>query len=399
MAGHGDPLGSRKGALQAGTIWWVAPTYGMASEVWRTLRVAAEDGWREKREVERRLVLPTGGSITVKSADNPDSLRGAGLDGVVLDEAALLQPEVWTHVLRPALSDKQGWALLLTTPRGQANWIHDLWLGAEDSNEWARWQMPTAMNPHIPPQELEAARASLGSHVFRQEYLAEFVQRSAILPVNSLRHARVSQDAVVLRRPDGDVAVDLSQCVRFAVVDLAASVKQQADYTAILVAAVTPDADLVLLDLVRGRMEAPEQMRAVMRAHEHWRTDFILVEATQYQLSFIQLARRQGLPVREQRADRDKLSRALIAQARMEQGAVYMAEGADWGRDFVDELASFPDGAHDDQVDVLSYAAMAAMAGFADWSRIYSGEGFEKPGADNPWAGIYGGDKGGDEST
>ena len=88
VKGHGTYRGQRKGAIDGGRIWWIAPNYGIASDIWRDLKRACRDAWIAKNEVERRIELPGGGSVTVKSADNPDSLRGSGLDGVVVDEAA-----------------------------------------------------------------------------------------------------------------------------------------------------------------------------------------------------------------------------------------------------------------------------------------------------------------------
>ena len=79
--------------------------------IWRNLKHSLRGAWLEKNENERRIVLPGGGSITVKSADNPDSLRGAGLDGVVMDEASFMAREAWTEGIRPALADRQGWAI------------------------------------------------------------------------------------------------------------------------------------------------------------------------------------------------------------------------------------------------------------------------------------------------
>lgn len=110
VEGHGPRESGFRGALDGATIWWVAPSFGIASMIWRDLKLSLRHGWIEKNENERRIVLPGGGSITVKSADNPDSLRGEGLDGAVLDEAAFMKPEAWAACIRPALSDKRGWA-------------------------------------------------------------------------------------------------------------------------------------------------------------------------------------------------------------------------------------------------------------------------------------------------
>jgi phage FluMu gp28-like protein len=118
----------------------------------------------------------------VRSADNPDSLRGEGLDYVVLDECAYMQEDAWTNALRPALSDRKGGALFISTPRGR-NWFHRLYqrgLGDTDLN-WAAWSYPTVDNPYIDPVEIERARQELPSDIFAQEYLAEFVDDGGLV--------------------------------------------------------------------------------------------------------------------------------------------------------------------------------------------------------------------------
>ena len=113
--------------LEGGRAWWVAPTYPIAQLGWRVLKqLSRKIPGVEIREDDRIVRLPGGGEIQVKSADNPDSLRGAGLDGVVLDEAAYVKEEAWTESLRPALADRQGWALFISTPNG-LNWFHRLY--------------------------------------------------------------------------------------------------------------------------------------------------------------------------------------------------------------------------------------------------------------------------------
>jgi len=99
---------------------------------------------------------------------------------VILDEAAYLRSEVWHAVLRPTLADRQGRALFLSTPAGR-NWFWQLWLRGKnpDYDNWQSWNFPTAANPLIPRTEIEQARASLPDRVFRQEWLAEFIESSS----------------------------------------------------------------------------------------------------------------------------------------------------------------------------------------------------------------------------
>lgn len=173
IEGHGSYRGQFRGALAGGRIWWVVPSYPIAAEVWRDLKKAVGGIATDKSEVERRVELPGGGSITVKSADNPDSLRGPGLDGVVIDEAAFCDEEVWTKAIPPTIADKLGWAMLLTTPNG-LNWFHDLFQTACGDSEWDVFHRPTSDNPIISADELAAARRRMPLAAFLQEHEAAF---------------------------------------------------------------------------------------------------------------------------------------------------------------------------------------------------------------------------------
>lgn len=98
-------------ALHGGRAWWVAPSYPMSNVGWRGLaqiRAQLPGVGIDLRRGERSFAFPGGGEVRVKSADNPDSLRGEGLDFAVLDECAYMKREAWTEALRPALSDRKG---------------------------------------------------------------------------------------------------------------------------------------------------------------------------------------------------------------------------------------------------------------------------------------------------
>ena len=164
-------------ALHGGRAWWVAPSYPVASVGWRGIKeLSIQIPGADVRHVDRLITMPSGGTVQVRSADNPDSLRGEGLDFVVLDECAFIKEAAWTEALRPALSDRQGKALFISTPKGR-NWFWRLWtLGnSGDDGDWKAWRYPTASNPFIPAPEIEAAQNSLPERIFQQEYLAEFI--------------------------------------------------------------------------------------------------------------------------------------------------------------------------------------------------------------------------------
>lgn len=163
-------------AAQGGRAWWVSPSYKTSEVGWRPLRRIGARIGAEVRKVDRQINLANGGSVTVRSADNPESLVGEGLDFVVMDECSLTKEQAWFESLRPALSDRQGRALFIGTPKGR-NWFWRLWNRGQAGEEgWASWQFPTSTNPYIPPGEIEAAKRDLPERIFLQEYMAEFLE-------------------------------------------------------------------------------------------------------------------------------------------------------------------------------------------------------------------------------
>ncbi|MCL4878024.1 MAG: hypothetical protein KJ064_15305 [Anaerolineae bacterium] len=157
------------------TVWWVSPTYKMALEVWNSL-LAQFGAVAEKIDRTHYVILlPGSRTLTIRSAHDPEKLRGVGLDFLVIDEAAFCGEEVW-QVLRPALSDKLGRALFLSTPRGR-NWFWQLYSKGLDplEEEWVSWQMPTRANLLIPASEIAAARRDMPERMYLQEFDAAFL--------------------------------------------------------------------------------------------------------------------------------------------------------------------------------------------------------------------------------
>jgi len=153
--------------------FWVWPSYPMGHTGWSMLRAVCDGHW-EISESRRRVMSPQGAEIWIKSSDNPQSLRGFGLAGVVFDECRDMSPRIWPEVVRPALSDKKGWALFNSTPRGY-DWFYTLYQFATDHKpEWEAWTFTTFDNPSIDRAELSEIEATTPSLIWRQEYLADF---------------------------------------------------------------------------------------------------------------------------------------------------------------------------------------------------------------------------------
>lgn len=173
----GSALCVAEGLQFHGRAWWIAPTYPVAMVGWRMIRkLSYQLPGVEVRKGDMQILYPGGGEVRIRSADNPDSLRGEGLDLIVMDECAFVQEAAWNEALRPALSDRQGRAIFISTPRSR-NWFWHLWQrGVSGEPGWESWQLPTSDNPYIDAGEIEEARRNLPELTFRQEYMAEFVE-------------------------------------------------------------------------------------------------------------------------------------------------------------------------------------------------------------------------------
>jgi len=156
-------------------VWYVGPSEKFVKRVfWRRLKRITHPQWAQKpSESERRIELYNGSSIVVKGAFDPDSLRGEGLDFVVLDEVADLKPSAWSHVLRPSLADRQGRALFIGTPKGR-NHLYDYFELAKSNPDWGSFQFTTEEGGLVTKSELESAGRDMDLNVFRQEFDAQF---------------------------------------------------------------------------------------------------------------------------------------------------------------------------------------------------------------------------------
>ena len=179
-----------KGAISkpGETYFYCAPTYRMAKDIaWKTLKKLVPKQWiKSKNETDLKIELVNESTIELKGTENAMALRGRSLSGVVLDEAAFMDREVWSEVIRPALADKQGWALFISTPDGTASWFYDLWcyVPEDKSGDWKRWSFTTIEGGNVPKEEVEAARGQLDNRTFRQEFEASFENLTGLVAVS-----------------------------------------------------------------------------------------------------------------------------------------------------------------------------------------------------------------------
>jgi len=162
-------------------VAWVAATYRNSRPLWRFVEaLSVQDNRIRVRASEHEIIMPSGGSVAIYSADNPVSLRGEAFDLVICDEAPQYTPEVWSDVLMPTLADRDGRAYLIGTPKGRNWFYHEYMRGLTDGKLQASFNAPSAANPMPQIQRAaELARERVSARTYRQEWLAEFVTDGA----------------------------------------------------------------------------------------------------------------------------------------------------------------------------------------------------------------------------
>jgi len=173
--------------------WYIAPTYGAAKEIaWDMLiQNIPEEYIVKTNETGLTIKLINGSVISLKGAERSAVLRGRSLNHAILDEFSEMRPEVWHEVIRPSLSDREGSALFIGTPKGR-NHFYDLWAkGIDGADNWQSFQYTTLDGGNVSASEVEQARADLDERTFAQEYLSEFITYSGLIYYNFERASSV----------------------------------------------------------------------------------------------------------------------------------------------------------------------------------------------------------------
>lgn len=165
--------------------WVVAPTFPLVREDWLIAETLLKDAITSKRQSDMRMDFGAIGFLEFKSAERDDEgLRGAGLDCAVLDEASRISRKAWEYGVRPALADKRGRAIFISTPKGR-NWFYEMWLQGQEENESIKsWQHPTYTNPYFPKEEWAELEAKTPEKILQQEFLADFLENEGTVFAN-----------------------------------------------------------------------------------------------------------------------------------------------------------------------------------------------------------------------
>ena len=187
------------------TIWYVAPTFKMAREiVWLKLKQMLSDfNWIESiNETNLSIrIKKTGSIISLKGCDNYDSLRGVGLDFLILDEFADIDEKAWTEVLRASIADTQGDVLMCGSPKGFGNWSYRMYEKGKRDKEWDSFQFTTLEGGMVSKEEIEQAKQDIDIRTFRQEFEGTFENYAGAVYYNFHAVDNVKEKKIDCQKP------------------------------------------------------------------------------------------------------------------------------------------------------------------------------------------------------
>lgn len=360
---------------EGSSVMYIAPTIGQARTIiWDLLHDLGRQVIKSSHVNNLEITLINGRKILVRGADNPDSLRGVSLTYVVLDEAAFIKQDIWEKVIRASLSDKKGRALFISTPSGR-NWFYDIYkLGKEETDpEWKSWLFTTEDNETIDPKEVEAAKRTLSSFAFKQEYLASFDNAgSDIFKEEWFKTAPEPKDGVEV------MAFDLAG---FEAASTGGK-KKHLDEHAIAIVKILDDGSWWVRKIEHGRWDIKETSIRLLKNIKEYKPiavgcekgmakNAVLPYLTDMMRKYNTFAHIHELT----HGNKKKTERVVWSlQGRMEHGKVSFNEDENWDV-FKDQLIMFPTaGVHDDLVDALSYTDQLAVT---TYQQDYEDEEYE----------------------
>lgn len=201
-----------KEALKGGQVAYITPTYKLAQVFFERLTKVLPF----KNNIQKlKIYCPNEGSIEFFTGERLDNLRGRKFHLVIIDEAAFISDleDGWNNSIRPTLTDFEGRAVFLSTPRGK-NFFYSLFM-KQGENDWQSFKFSTYDNPHINPREIDEARIQLPEVVFNQEYLADPAENSA----NPFGNAFIKRCIKpISAQPIVCYGIDLAKSVDFTVI-------------------------------------------------------------------------------------------------------------------------------------------------------------------------------------
>jgi phage terminase large subunit-like protein len=362
-------------APEGSAVAYIAPTLAQARQIcWDAMLEQGKGVVKSAHVNNMDIVLTTGRKIHVRSAENPDTMRGLKLFYAAIDEGAFIAnlKALWEKVLRPALADLEGEADFISSPDGR-NDFYELYQYALTSGdpEWAAFHYTTRDNPTIPVKEIEAAKKSLSTLVFKQEFEASFATAG--------QEVFKEEWIITGKEPQYGsyvVAVDLAG---FEDLAKGQTNKKKLDETAIAIVKISDeDGTWWVRDIVHGRWDIKETASKILSVISEYQPIAIGIEkgalknaVLPYLTDLMRKYNKYSHIHDLTHGNRKKTDRIVWSlQGRFEHGRIVLNEDANF-EEFREQLCLFPTaGVHDDLVDALSYVDQIAVTSYnADYEQ------------------------------
>ena len=366
-------------------VFYVAPTFQQAKDIlWSILKDVGQNVIKSTHENTATITMVNDRKIYLKGSDRPDTLRGVGLAYVVMDEYASMKPEVWEMILRPTLADVKGGALFIGTPAGK-NHFHKLWLEAqlpENEKDWESFQFVSTDNPFLDPDEIEAAKKSMSTQAFRQEFEATFESFSGgVFKEEWIKYEDDEEFDEDTASKTGSYVVSVDPA-GFEKSDKSRGLKSsKLDETAISVVKVVGDEWLVK-DIHHGRWNIKETAEKIITIAEDVNATTVGIEAGALKNAIMPYIedemRTRGSWINLTdvthggKRKQDRIVWSL--QGRFEHGKIKFRK-AEWNHHFISQMLDFPSPlSHDDLLDSLAYIDQVSVADFAQQIEVHEWE-------------------------
>ena len=294
-------------------------------------KIQRDKVWSWYQSTIRTRLAPGGGIIIIQTRWHDDDLVGR-----IIKEMQAGTGELFEAIVLPAISEEND---ILGREPGEALWPE-------------RYSL----------KELESIKKAIGE----REFISLYQQRpqaedGGLFKRQYFRYFKVIENRYIeIATETGIKRIDTRECFAFQTIDTALTVKKSSDSTAIATWICDREYNLYLIDLFLDKIEVPDQWVTIKQYRLKYDgfLKFQAIETKQSGIGIMQQAEREGIALKELIADVDKTTRALAISVMFEAGKVYFYQNLPKLLDLEEQLIKFPNAAHDDAVDVCSYAGI-----------------------------------------
>lgn len=349
-----------------GPILWVDTIYSNIKRYFEIyfmpeLKKILPDEFWNFNKTEARLFIEDN-YCDFRSADRPENIEGYGYKYVIINEAGIVlkNRNLWLESILPMTIDYDADVIIGGTPKGkkvknnETHLFYELFQKEKESKRYKSFNYSTYDNPLLNPELIKEVEAEIPLHLREQEIYGKFIDKATTGLIKNEWWRFISENDVYKER----------WIKKVQIWDTAFKEKQENDFSVCETWLITQN-KYILLNVFRDRMEFPELKKAAVEQYELYRPNEVWIEDKASGISLIQeLKRGTRIPIKEIKADKDKLEYINSITPLIEQGKVYLVDDkslptlptgqAGWLKDFMNECEEYPNVEFDDQIDIMA---------------------------------------------